>query len=134
MQVSQSFHRQIVHLAKADQLALVCGLCLKQDSNVLVAAVKIDPQTSAETLAASLPLNLAPAAVVYFSPDLRSQAEEQANRLQTTQVLQFHPAKLAFIVDGEKKEDIVLKTDPFVSYFLLGSTLTGSKSCIRSRG
>ena len=133
MQVSQSFFRQVVHLARAEQLTLVCGLCLRQEPNVLVAAVKIDDHATAETLASTLPLNLSPAAVVYFSPELQSKAEECAKSLQTSQILQFHPAKLGFIVDGEKKEEFVLKSDPFVSYFLLGATLAGSKSRIRKR-
>jgi hypothetical protein len=131
MQVSQSCYRQIVHLARADQLSLVCGLSLKQEPAVLVAAVKLDAQSSFESLAAALPLNLSPAAVLYFSPDLLPNAEELAKRLQVSQVLQFHPAKLGFMVDGQKKEEVVLKSDPFVSYFLLGATLAGTKSRIR---
>lgn len=130
MQVSQSCFRQVVHLARTDQLSLVCGLCLRQEQNILVAVVKVDDNTTADSISSMLPLNLFPAAVVYFSGDLQPKAEEHAKRLQTSHVLQFHPAKLGFIVNGEKKEEIVLKSDPFVSYFLLGATLSGSKSRI----
>ena len=130
MLVAPSLHKQVIQIAKREESGVFCACSLVHEPSVLASVFKVDEKMTRKEIEETLPMNLVPAAVIFLSPDSSPQASQVAEKLQVKIVYEFQLKSRCFFVAGERREDILAKSDPFLSSLLVGTTFRGTKSAM----